>query len=789
MGCCVLFALLLVLGGCGASPEKRLEEVRAMQDVGEFAESVDPLREILEQVPGDPEANYRLGLALARMRQSNSAIWRLERAAESPDFAVDANLALAALYLNVQDREAALAAVDRVLALEHEHRGALTLRWKALLEIKRREDALVELDRLLELDPGDVEAVYARAVILGELERFEESEAAHLRFREVAAASGQPGLEARACVAYAEAYRDYGKDTERAEQELNRCMEAHPDDPHVIGQMVAFYNETDRPEEALVLVRGLFEASPEVLQRRVALANRLRNLGRSEEAEALLLEAVEVYGGVAEQIALAQFHRGQGDRESALESIEKVFEAVGEPRTDQARFTYADILLDAEKIDRAEQLAAEIEDPVYRWLIQGRIAVTRGDPVGALRILDQAVQQWPDNPGARFLAGFAALQTGEVDRAVSHLREAVRADRSATDAALMLARIYFQRRDYGEAARFARSQVRNRGRDRPEGYVIWTRSLVKLGELESARQVIDNLMEKADLTMEAAVERAFLERETAGPSAALASIEGSGLDLAEVANEPALRSLAEDLLALGRSGEAVARVERAIAAHPEAATLYALKGQLHARSGESDAARAAFEKARELDESLGQTLLGLASLAAAGGDYASAIQLFDEAAQADPEDSVSRYAAAQLVLERGNKAEAERRLREVVRKHPGVAGARNDLAWLLAESKRELGRALELAEDAVRIDPQPPILDTLGYVHLQRGDAEQAAAAFRRSLEADPNAPSVRYRLGLALVRLGDPEGARAAFQEALGAGPFPEFEAAQRELASLGQP
>ena len=81
------------------------------------------------------------------------------------------------------------------------------------------------------------------------------------------------------------------------------------------------------------------------------------------------------------------------------------------------------------------------------------------------------------------------------------------------------------------------------------------------------------------------------------------------------------------------------------------------------------------------------------------------------------------------------------------------------------------------------------MVDTLGYVHLQRGEGEQAAEAFRRSLGAEPNAPSVRYRLGLALVQLGDSEGARAAFQQALRAGPFPESEAAERELARLAQP
>jgi tetratricopeptide (TPR) repeat protein len=118
---------------CGASPEKLLEEVRAMQDVGEFAESVEPLRKVLERSPGHPEANYRLGLALVQSGQTNSALWRLERAAESPDFAIAANLALVSLYLGLRPRPRR----DRPGAgAPARHRGALV--HKVNLEAKRR---------------------------------------------------------------------------------------------------------------------------------------------------------------------------------------------------------------------------------------------------------------------------------------------------------------------------------------------------------------------------------------------------------------------------------------------------------------------------------------------------------------------------------------------------------------------------------------------------------------------------------------------------------------------------
>ena len=100
----------------------------------------------------------------------------------------------------------------------------------------------------------------------------------------------------------------------------------------------------------------------------------------------------------------------------------------------------------------------------------------------------------------------------------------------------------------------------------------------------------------------------------------------------------------------------------------------------------------------------------------------------------------------------------------------------------------DLDEALALAEAAVQLDPQPSMLDTLGYVQLQRGEPQQAADSFERSLAANPDVPVVMYRLGVALARSGDVDGARSVLQRALSGGAFPEAGAAQRELARLTQ-
>jgi tetratricopeptide (TPR) repeat protein len=179
---------------------------------------------------------------------------------------------------------------------------------------------------------------------------------------------------------------------------------------------------------------------------------------------------------------------------------------------------------------------------------------------------------------------------------------------------------------------------------------------------------------------------------------------------------------------------------------------------------------------------------GLATLQARSGDVAGAIERFDAAAALSAGSTLYTYPAAQLALGQGRAEDAEARLREIVRRDAGHAGARNDLAWILAANKRNLDYALVMAEEAQRIDPSPEVLDTLGFVRLQRGESAAAVAVLEQALQAEAASPSIRYRLGLALAQTGEKARAREMLQAALAAGAFPEADDAQRELARLGE-
>lgn len=786
---CIALALSLgwLLAGCGGDVEARMAEVRALQDVGQFSASIDELRQILAVSPELPEATYRLGVALVQTGEPSRAVWALEKAAESDEYAIPAALLLASAHYGQHNFEAAIRAADRVLELDPERHAALRIRSQANIGAAHLEAALEDVTRLIEAYPDDYGTLAIYATVLSDLDMEEEAKAAHDRLKEIALASGDPTIAYRGCIAPALYARDDAKDMEAAEELFDDCVARFPTNGFVLQEATSFYDEQGKRERATAILRAAVEQAPDNLSLHSQLSQRLAAQGDVEAAEKVLRDAAESFDSVGAWDLLASFYRGHKQYEPALDALDKVIElAAGS--SDQLNFAKADVLIDLGRYDDAEAIAASLAEPTYARLLRGRIELERGNPQEALQYFEQGIRAWPNNAGARFLAGAAARQLGDLDRAISELREAVRVDSSATPATELLARTYYERGQYVDALRMGKSAQRRPGANLSEIYLVGARCFSELGQYNEARMTLETLAKLPGEKPRAIVELAAVERADRGPGAAAVAIESSGLDLDEPENDIVLRSYADVLLAEGKTDEALGSVDAAIASHPEHAPNHALRGAVLVRLNRDADARAAYDKALELDPELAEGQAGLAALAARGNDVAKGIELYDRATELDPNANSYPYSAAQLALASGDQAGAERRLRDVVRRFPIHAGARNDLAWILAEKGQELDWALELAEEAQRLDPSPEVLDTLGWVRFKRGEMSAAVAALEQASQSRRDSASIRYRLGVALSKAGDSDRAREELQAAIDSGAFPEAADARRELANLDQ-
>ncbi len=760
VGAAAVLGLLLSVA-CGDRQQDPLAEIAALQEAGRFQESIEPLRALIARDSDRAEAHYRLGLALLQTGQRSLAVWPLEKALASPEQTVPAGLLLADTFLGLGAYGDALRVADRVLAADASQLGALHARSQALLGANRREEALPDAQRLYEAMPGDFPAGLLYGTILAELGRVDDADTVHADLEAAARAGGDPAIAVRACLARAAFFEDHRHDDARAEAHYRTCLDLAPADPLALKLVTAYFDPRGRSSEALAVWERALAEAPESLAIRHALALRYEGLGQHDRARELLTDGVERGGGPDAWMLLADFERRQGRIDAALRAVEQAEQASSQP-SERLHFVYADLLIDSGQLDAAEQSIQGFEDESFRALLEGRLLLVRGDARAALAAFDRGLRRWPDNAGGRYLAGLAARELGDFERAISEFREAIRADPRGTDAALRLASLELARGQPRDAVEAASSFLEHRDRSRPEAYGILLRGLLAQGLIEPARRTAEQLAE-AGFAADAALARARIETAANGPAAGARAIEASGIELTAPVHEPVLRALADSLVASDQHSAALAAVDRALAAHPDAASLHELRGAVLLRMDRRQDAQRAFETALAQDAGNARARSGLAQIAFAEGDAERAIELYDEAAEADADPVAPVYAAAQIALAGGDVRAARRRLEVVIRRDPGHAGARNDLAWLLAQSREDLDRALALATLAHRIDPNPDITDTLGFVHLQRGEAARAVERFEEALTARPESESIRRHRELARAQLGGPDGDGAA--------------------------
>ena len=786
-GTAIVLMLVMALGllGCSPSTESQLSEIRSLQDAGQFQASIVPLRKLLTEDSGNAEGSYRLGIALVRTGRSSLAVWPLRKASESDEYGVQAGLLLGSTLLSGEASDESIRAFSRVIDRDSENWIALSSRGSAYLSNGLPEKALQDAERLIELKPEAETGILLRAGALMDLGRSEEAEEVLSDVAARAAESDNPADAGRKCAALALFYKSREETMQAARNTFEECLEKFPSDP-ILQQFAAdFFTENNEPERTVTIWEAAVTTTPEDLRLRGKLAEALLRAGQAKKAEATYRESVELFDTATAWRMLADFHLAQSNPTMAREAFEEAIQRTRDI-SEATQFSLADILITEGDFERAREITNSLDEPSYKLLLEGTLLLKTNQAEQALAKFDQGLALWPNNAGARYLAGTAALTVGDRARALEEYREAIRASEGETDAALRTAEIYYQMGKFSLALQFAERQIQHRPDPEGRAHIVAARSALAAGSKERAEGILARLRSRFPNSDVAYVEFAELARRKDGPVGALEVIRTSGLDLSDPSNINALRALVSDHLALEQSDQAEEAIRAAIAANPESADPLGLLGQFHRLTGHDTEAMAAFDRALQIEPDRAQTLRAKAQLSRDQGDLKGAQELLLRSLKSDPRSSESLYLIGQLDLMQGDQTSAEQRFRQALKSDPSLLGANNDLAWILASNGQDLDVALRLARRAVQINATADTLDTLGYVQLKKGDSDAAVDAFSQALKARPDSGSIRYRLGTALVAQGDADRAREVLVEALKTPAFPEADSAREELARL---
>lgn len=697
-----LFLLFIVCAACG--DEDPVAKIHAQHAAAAYAETLDPLRELLKERPQDPELNYLYGVALARTGQPGLAIWALRRAREAEKWAVEAGLELASDALAARNYRVAEEAATEVLERKPDDLTALRLRGEARLEDKQDvEGALADFDRILALAPRDFAARMSRFATLLALERAEEAQAALDDLEKHAIEDEVPeGERARLCAARA-VFAGERKEIEKATEGFEACLSEYPTVPFVIEEAVRFFDESGQTSRATEALQAALKLAPEITSYRRQLAERLRTQDRSAEARDLLLEGTRLASeqAVADSwTALAEHYASLDELPEAVDAFEHAAALVG-PLSQQQILAYADLLAAAEMNERALEVAKDLEAESYRQLIHARVLLNEHRPGEALALYQAALELWPDNAIARYYAARAAEQAGDFEASVEQYRQAIRADTAATDAGLRLARTLVAEGDAEEALSALSQHLKTHPGD-PDG-TLFAIELAGRGGDRNQAFLLYSQVQPSSLRALAAAKLAAATSARSGPAAAVAFLRADRLlDFTDSRDVEALRSLVVHLIKVGDAASARKALETASRLRPDDSKLLEIRGLVLEKEGKPDQAEAAYRRALGLDPGNPHAVDSLGRLIAASGRSEEALSILcDRPVKRVPAELEPSLRCSEQFLALGRPAEAIEKLESALREFPWSTSVAMTLARLYLDQK-DPESAARLARRAVR---------------------------------------------------------------------------------------
>jgi tetratricopeptide (TPR) repeat protein len=266
-----------------------------------------------------------------------------------------------------------------------------------------------------------------------------------------------------------------------------------------------------------------------------------------------------------------------------------------------------------------------------------------------------------------------------------------------------------------------------------------------------------------------------------------------------IASHPNDAQVHEALVALdireGRPGDSVARLAAAVAARPDDAALQRLHAQALGATRHDDEAGASFARSLVLDPNEITTYRALVewlSMRTQGNETER------RAAELGLSAGPTLFAIGLLREGRNDRSGARAHFQKALEADPNLAVARGALAASFAANGEQLDLALTLAREARAARPRDPeIADTLGLVHLRRG---QGAAALEVLGEAagthpvwSPGYAEALYHGAMAFEAMRETESARRTAEFALAAvadrKPEPAWVADARAVLARSQP
>jgi protein O-GlcNAc transferase len=387
-----------------------------------------------------------------------------------------------------------------------------------------------------------------------------------------------------------------------------------------------------------------------------------------------------------------------------------------------------DLTLRQEQIEIAQRLVRDLPASANALFLLAMAYQEQGNSDDAARCLQQCLERQPQRADAYNQLGRIAQQEGEHEKAVTYFEKARQYNPKMAGISYRLGDAH---RALGKSDEAIAAMTENAAL-----FPTAPESSLALGELHLQRQEYETAQKhyEAALARDPNLSKAYYGLATA--SARLGQREQAN------AYRQRFKAVEERERARARQTRAVydpLTLTRASVAHTHTDVARVL--QVNEQMG---LAEQLWQRAAQLDPNNVTCRFGLADYYLRSERFAEALPWYKQIIASQPDNGVAYFFMGHIYEEQNKKAEAQQAYEKVIEVSPDRPEGFLALARFLWENDGDLKRARQLLQRAVDLAPIAANYAFLGRVCHRTGDREAALAAARKALQLAPRNPEYR---------------------------------------------
>lgn len=786
----LLLAGALTLAGC-STPEAKVASFNKrgheLLQKGEVAKARLEFQNALQINPSAVPAIYGLALVAERSQDWQAAYATWLKVVELEPTHLDAHVHLGKLQLASAQLDKALETSDTTLKLKPDSPDVLGLRAAVFLKLNDLPAAINLANQALAKDPRHIESLLVLAS-----ERLQAGDAERsIAFLDKALESNERNVSLQ--ILKVQALEKLDK-ADKAEEVLRKLVTMFPENADYRYLLASFYVKHKQLDKAEAEYRTVVAAQPKAVQPALELVRFLAGTKGIDSAALELEKFVKADPSAYDlKLQLAGVRLQQKNDAAAIALWKEVIADAGDkPAGVRARGAYASYHLG--RNDKAaakpliDQMLAQDARDEQALLLRAGIAMNEQRLDDAVNDLRTILRDIPESPRAQLLLARTHEMQGLRDLATQHYANAAQMGKYALPFAMPYAQ-YLMKTGRARAVEGVLREALKTSPGNLPALRLLAQAYLNTGNIAGAQTVADEVAKNEAGLPAASQIQGAVQAARRDYVSSIASFKRA-YELAPTDSQ-AMVNLVQSYVLANKSKEALAFLQSVLAASPQNYAARVMQAQVLAHTGNAAAARDALQTAIDQKPSSPAAYQVLVNQQIAARNVDEAARTVDRGLKAIPSDFGLKMSRASVLELQGKPDEAIAALESLLAERPTAIVVANNLASLLADSRKDpasIKRAYELAQK-FRNTEIPQMKDTVGWTAHLAGKTREASDFLKSASTAAPDLAVAHYHYGMNQLALNNTKDAKVALQRSIElskTSPFPQVDDARKALQAL---